>query len=114
MKYAPYVTKQRPFVASRRRDAVASKKKPSYSIKKPTAPQEQALKAFVEKGKADAAVKTTRRQRKTDDRPMARLTVWLPEDALKAVKRAAIEHDTTVQEILADLVGEWQRKAKAS
>jgi hypothetical protein len=89
---------------------VASKKKPAYSIKKPTSPQDQALKAFVEKGKADVVVKTTRRQGKKDERPMARLTVWLPEDALKAIKRSAIENDTTVQEILADLLSEWQQK----
>jgi hypothetical protein len=45
---------------------------------------------------------------------MARLTVWLPEDALKALKHAAFDQDTTVQEILAGLVSEWQRKERAS
>jgi hypothetical protein len=90
---------------------VATSKKPAYSTKKPTAAkQEQAVKSFVEKGKADAVSKTTRRQRKQDDQPMARLTVWMPEDALKALKRFALDKDTTVQEILADLVGDWQRK----
>lgn len=92
----------------------ASKKKPTYSTKKPTAPQEKVVQAFVEKGKVDASTKTTRRQRKTDDRPMARLTVWLPEDSVKAMKRAAVENDTAVQDILADLVSEWQRKTRAT
>jgi hypothetical protein len=84
---------------------VASKKKPAYSTQKPTSvKQDLAVKAFVERGKAAAPMKTTRRQRKNDDQPMARLTVWLPEDALKALKRSALDRDTTVQEILADLV----------
>jgi hypothetical protein len=45
---------------------------------------------------------------------MARLTVWLPEDSVKAMKRAAVENDTAVQDILADLVSEWQRKTRAT
>lgn len=90
---------------------MASKKKPAYSTQKPTsAKQELAVKAFVERGKVTAPMKTTRRQRKNDDQPMARLTVWLPEEALKALKRTALDRDTTVQEILADLVSNVQHK----
>ncbi len=90
---------------------MASKKKASRSPKLAAAPQDP-VKAFIERSKAEATTKTTRRQRKSDDRAMARLTVWLDESVVKALKRSAIDNDTTVQEILAEVVGGWLQKQR--
>jgi DNA-binding GntR family transcriptional regulator len=91
---------------------VASKKKTSRTTKKVAAAPADPVKALFERTKAEATTKTTRRQRKLDDRAMVRITVWLDEHVVKGLKLSAVENDTTVQAILEEIVGGWVQKQR--